>query len=315
MSRHFVLLALIAALTSVDAHAQYYYFGRRPVIARPVVPVPPPVLYGPTAIHSGPGSFSIQSPFFSFRVNSPPPPVYGYRTYSSFGVPTYRYPSVAPVDLMPLPSYSITVPTEPPVPATPLYPPSTGTYSQRTGPLYSAGAEGGIPDLTTEPRVLSARPAIGGNPMGQAPSRGLAESAQRLSNALSSRGEDGQVWLEYLQPDVIARAAEQGQLTPDVATLAERFEGVTMNPQLRSITRLPGFEGTRIYLSQAATSVPTQAPIPTEAAATPAEAASRAPATGTDPSSDLPSGIPSPQADAPTESIETLPEPIVDEDV
>lgn len=353
MPRHFkkgtrtliALLVGLAALTmSADAHAQYYY-GRRAVVARPIIPVPPPVVYGPTAIHSGPGIFSIQSPFFSFRVDSSLPPVYGYRSYSPYAYPypRYRYPSVPTTRyLTPAPTYSIPVPVP-------------------SEPLYAPGVAGGIPDVTgPEPYAMS-RPIIPSNSLGSSP-RTLATAARRLYTALSARPDDGDVWLQYLQPDAVAVAADSGRLSNEVLALAQRYEGVTMNPELRWITRLPGFERTRMMLGQWSSSAVT-APAPGQpSASVPREATRIAPAEARPTESPavapavtpqsvltqeaprgLPSGLPrstngdasanktpstdvpsSPNAPAvkseqepepPAEIIEALPEPIVEEDI
>ena len=357
MFRHFKMgtRTLIASLVgfaalamSADAHAQYYY-GRRAIVARPIVPVPPPVVYGPTAIHSGPGIFSIQSPFFSFRVDSSLPPVYAYRDYSPYTYPyqRYRFPSVPTTRyLTPAPTYSVPVPIP-------------------SEPRYAPGIAGGIPDVTVPEPYAMSRPVVPSHSVGSS-SRTLATAARRLYAALSARRDDGDVWLQYLQPDVVAAAADSGRLSPEVLALSQRYEGVTMNPELRWIARLPGFEQTRMMLGQSASSAMTpdsSAMTPDQPSATvPREATKIAPAeirptespavapaeipqsvlTQEAPSG-LPSGLPgstnggaspnkAPSTDVPTspnapavkselqakppvEIIESLPEPIVEEDI
>ncbi|MEL6105343.1 MAG: hypothetical protein AAFU85_04875 [Planctomycetota bacterium] len=324
-----LMVAIAIGLTSRSAEAQYFYYGRRAVVARPVLPAPPPVFYGPTAIHSGPGSFSIRSPFFSFRVDAPYPPVYGYRTYSSFPVPAYRYEPALPAYPTPTLRYSTPIPDQ--------VPGAIGSVSP--APLYSPGLSGGIPDLTDPAPIITARPRLEDAATSHS-GRGLSDSANRLRSALSSRTDDADVWLEYLQPGAIASAANSGRLTPDIVALEQRYEGVTMNPRLRSITRLPGFERTRMLLGQwirsaapepaAESFVPADSPKPMES---PIGSSGSRPADGR---SELPSGLPTAgsgvepatgstdepsdvggatKAEPTPEVIETLPEPIKDNDV
>ena len=68
----------------------------------------------------------------------------------------------------------------------------------------------------------------------------LASSLRRL--------DDAEVWLEYLQPEKVAKAVQRG----DVATLKSlsmNYTGVSTNRSLRRISSLPGFAETRQLLA------------------------------------------------------------------
>jgi hypothetical protein len=69
--------------------------------------------------------------------------------------------------------------------------------------------------------------------------------ALRLAAALSDR-EEGQVWLEYLQPERLLMTDNPAEL----ADLALRYRGVTANPDLAWVSRLDGFSETVGWLSQ-----------------------------------------------------------------
>ena len=308
-----VAVAAMLLFTSSEAQAQYY-LGRRAVIARPVLPVPPPVLYGPTAIHSGPGSFSIRSPYFSFRVDSTLPPTYGYRSYAPYGY--YRYGATLPRYSAPLPGYVTPSPRyQSPIPV-----PQYDSLGSQSAPRYAPGAGGGIPDLTGPAPAYSARPSISPTPDLGFSTRALADSARRLQAAISARPDDADVWLEYLKPDVVAAAAISGQPTAGLRELVQRYEGVTMNPELRSVTRLPGFDQTKRLLS-AWTRDAVMAP--TATAVAPAEASIQDAPSGLPEATTggLPSGLPKSPSEAKESStekpeiIETLPEPVADNDV
>ena len=335
-----LMVVSMMALASGSADAQYFFYGRRAVVARPVVPVPPPVFYGPTAIHSGPGTFSIRSPFFSFRVDAAYPPAYGYRTYSAYPVPDYRYEPALPG--YPLPSYPTpTLRYSTPIPdriPTDGYGSADGFGNVSPAPRYAPGVSGGIPDLTAPAPAITARPPMGdampsdivsGDAAWVESGSGLVDAANRLRSALSTRASDADVWLDYLQPRAIAIAAQSGRLSSDIVALEQRYEGVTMNPKLRAISRLPGFERTRVLLSQWIRSTPDE---PRASTVVPADSPKPA-ESGT---ADLPSGLPTtsegaapanepmddnsrvdqtPSAEPPPELIETLPEPIKDNDV
>jgi hypothetical protein len=76
----------------------------------------------------------------------------------------------------------------------------------------------------------------------------LSFAAETLRRTLASR-RDGDVWLDYLQPETIIMAADSGWPTPELNNLRTRFDGVTMNRELAAITRLPGFPQTQRLLA------------------------------------------------------------------
>jgi len=65
----------------------------------------------------------------------------------------------------------------------------------------------------------------------------LTEAAYRLAAALSSRS-DGEIWLEYLQPERVAESSDPGEL----AELILRYRGVMSNPDLAWLADEDGFQ-------------------------------------------------------------------------
>lgn len=91
----------------------------------------------------------------------------------------------------------------------------------------------------------------------------LSEAAYRLAAALSAR-PDGEVWLDYLQPERIARSADPGEL----AELSPRYQGVMANPDLAWLAKEDGFReilGQLSGMSQEPASSSIQTPIPAPA--------------------------------------------------
>ncbi|TWT87882.1 hypothetical protein [Neorhodopirellula pilleata] len=64
----------------------------------------------------------------------------------------------------------------------------------------------------------------------------LSDAAYRLAAALSVR-PDGDVWLEYLQPERVAQTSDANEL----AELSLRYQGVIANPDLAWLVNLDGF--------------------------------------------------------------------------
>ncbi|QEF99044.1 hypothetical protein Mal15_31030 [Stieleria maiorica] len=223
--------ALLSVLTVNDrAGAQFYrgYRGfRGPVIVAPPLAGPyyrgawstAPVLVGP------PSSVRVQTPFFSLNLGTGPVVASPYLDYH------YRYEAYRPrygssYEF----GYSAPLSTVPPYRGMTPADDTMGRYeSYRSEGLYRSGSGGGIPDLT--PPVDFSLPA-------------LRDAAKRLYQALARRPDDGDVWLEYLQPDRIVAAADSGQLSPSIQELYTRFQGVTMNPDLVVMTRIDGFRQT-----------------------------------------------------------------------
>ncbi|MCO8123060.1 hypothetical protein NHH03_15035 [Stieleria sp. TO1_6] len=220
-------LAMVVAGWSSDARAQLFYWGRPyaafPVPA-PIVPAPyyspyyAPPFYGPP-----PGGVRIRTPFFSLNwdsdvLRSPSYPSYGYR-YEAYR-PSYRSEAL-------------------------IRPRYTDPYASRDVYRYSAGADGGIPDLTepfqsAEPRPYAAAETVS--------LQELRSAAQILQQGLQRRSDDADVWLDYLRPDLIIAAAESRSATTELAELRRHYDGVVMNPDLESIVRLRGFSQTRRQL-------------------------------------------------------------------
>ena len=94
----------------------------------------------------------------------------------------------------------------------------------------------------------------------------LLASAQALKRSLSTRRDDSDVWLNYLQPDRIIETIQRGESADSLRTLLGNYDGVLANPGLTSISRASGFREThqllRAFIESppAASSVPTPSP-------------------------------------------------------
>lgn len=78
----------------------------------------------------------------------------------------------------------------------------------------------------------------------------LRNAAERLSVALARRGEEGQIWSDYLAPDKILRALDEGTDPRELGTLLSNYDGVVSNGSLRWVMRTDGFSETRQWLHQ-----------------------------------------------------------------
>ncbi len=235
------LLSVLVA--SDEANAQFFrgFRARGPVlVGPPILPTPyyadawgawppAPVIVGP------PSRVRVQTPFFSLNIGPGsivPPPYAGYddryesyrprydSRYDSRYDYGYRSPyergyseprSLVPEYQSPLPHYGSSVPQYG----------SSGSYRPGSG--------GGIPDVTSP--IQFSLPA-------------LRQAAETLYRTLAARPDDGDVWLQYLQPERIIAATESGQLSASMIELHSRFLGVTKNPDLVVMTRINGFQRT-----------------------------------------------------------------------
>ncbi len=71
----------------------------------------------------------------------------------------------------------------------------------------------------------------------------FARAAERLTSALSQM-ENGEVWIEYLESNLLAQMASRGQLLSESAmrNLSARYQGVVANPDLNWLRNLDGFD-------------------------------------------------------------------------
>jgi hypothetical protein len=76
----------------------------------------------------------------------------------------------------------------------------------------------------------------------------LWASASRLQQSLSVQ-RDGEIWTNYLTPNRIVAAIEQGNQA-SLAGLTDHYDGVAGNPQLAWLANLDGFAATRSLLHQ-----------------------------------------------------------------
>ncbi len=125
-----------------------------------------------------------------------------------------------------------------------------GLYSPYNDPSYYPPVAEIDPFSDNEYRV----PQIYGESQPSAPAKNLPAAlraaANRLSSSLSRRRDDGDVWLDYLSPDQIIAAIDQGLPPENVLKLLQNFDGVVSNPELRSIATADGFSDTRRLLRQ-----------------------------------------------------------------
>ncbi|MCA9139091.1 MAG: hypothetical protein KDB00_20100 [Planctomycetales bacterium] len=252
-----VIAVLIFFTFTESATAQYFYRGYRPrgpvVIAPPIMPSPyygavwpaPPVILGP------PSSVRVQTPFFSMNIGpsavvpsaivQPGYPIGGY-TYESYR-PRYEY------------GYSYSVPDRYADPAgmpqsygTRPYEPQSYAAGNNGLPIpderYRASSGGGIPEITVPPAASIARYPAGGFSLST-----LRRSAESLRESLQRRSDDADVWLDYLQPDTIIADVVEGRPSDSISILLTRYDGVTQNPDLSPISRLPGFNQIRQQLA------------------------------------------------------------------
>ena len=221
-------VGLFVTLTAASdqADAQYYRFGPR-------------------------GGVSIQSPFFSLNV--PPAPYY-------YG-PGYYGPHIPISPVLPIPSYRYDEYR---------YPSHSLGFGYSHGYLYPPGI--GSPYFDLVPHALPpvdpyvyrgnvirpnegpdaysvARPSMDMNRLADE----LRVAAERLRQSLASRPGDGDVWLEYLNPEAVIDSLDvTNQADPErqkvLAELASHYEGVAGNPELRHVSIASGFDRTRQLL-------------------------------------------------------------------
>lgn len=242
--------AMLSVLVASDeANAQFFrgFRARGPVLVGP--PILPTPYYGdawgawpPAPVVVGPPSrVRVQTPFFSLNIGPGsivPPPYAGFDgRYQSYR-PNYgsRYDSRYDLGYESRYDSGYRSPYErgysEPRSSVPQY--RSPEYRSRvpnygSSGSYRPGSGGGIPDLTSP--IEFSLPA-------------LRQAAETLYRTLAARPDDGEVWLEYLQPERIIAATESGQLSASMNELHSRFLGVTKNPDLLVMTRINGFQRT-----------------------------------------------------------------------
>lgn len=228
------------------------------------------------------GGVSIRAPFVSVdtlpfgggtRVRAPLTSVntglygfggYGFRSpaiYPRIGYDVYRYRSYryAPPIIAPVP---VPVPVQPVVPV-PVYPEYGYGYPDRVyvDPFEAARIDRveSLADLHRDlMRYRSARPPLDApdayslDSVSETSLR-LRQAAARMERSLSMRRDDADVWLDYLQPEMIVDALDG----LDAVDHLDRFdlvwrnyEGVAGNSDLADIWSAPGFRQTHQGLSQ-----------------------------------------------------------------
>ncbi|TWT54100.1 hypothetical protein Pla22_17350 [Rubripirellula amarantea] len=77
----------------------------------------------------------------------------------------------------------------------------------------------------------------------------LARDAEMLKQGLAARADDADVWLGYLNPDLVIENAENDQAVSVMKELLRNYEGLSGNATLSSIWIVPGFRETHQGLS------------------------------------------------------------------
>jgi len=77
----------------------------------------------------------------------------------------------------------------------------------------------------------------------------LRRAAMRLQQHYAQQ-QDGDVWLNYLQPQLIVDAIDRGTNPESLKSLLANYNGVMANPSLRDVRRASGFTETRVLLER-----------------------------------------------------------------
>jgi hypothetical protein len=77
----------------------------------------------------------------------------------------------------------------------------------------------------------------------------MVQSARRLDQSLARRGEEGDVWRQYLSTDLIAAADQHPLADSEWIKVLQNFDGVVANGDLRWVMRSDGFAETRQWIS------------------------------------------------------------------
>jgi len=77
----------------------------------------------------------------------------------------------------------------------------------------------------------------------------LVRSARRLDQSLARRGEQGDVWRQYLSTESIVASAQQPLTDSEWIKVLQSFDGVVANGDLRWVMRSDGFAETRQWAS------------------------------------------------------------------
>ena len=144
----------------------------------------------------------------------------------------------------------------------------------------------------------------------------LLQSARTLKRSLLARGNDAEVWLDYLQPDqVIDTIHTRGDANP-LAILLRNYDGLADNAKLSDIASLPGFrrthQGLRVWVNRHANPGRPRQSIPDRGRSNEDASSSRQlPAADSVPAQPLiqPSLAPLP---APAQKADAIPQPVPD---
>ncbi len=212
---------------------------RSPYVAVPV-PVPGAVLqrraysypyvstYPSSAYRYGYGA----SPYSSFSLRVDAGPSYGPRSYAASSYGAYAVP-------VPLPRVSITRSSS----SRSIYDGTIQATPETTD--FGVGSFGPLAPVTNN--SLSPIPNTkNAGDVGQS----LYAAASRLERSLARRGDDSEVWLDYLAPNKIVSMLHDGAKREAFGDILKNFDGVAANSDLASITSVDGFAETRQLLRE-----------------------------------------------------------------
>jgi len=77
----------------------------------------------------------------------------------------------------------------------------------------------------------------------------MVQAARRLDQSLARRGEEGDIWRQYLSTDLIAASNQQPLAEAEWIKVLRNFNGVVANSDLRWVMRSDGFAETRQWVS------------------------------------------------------------------
>ncbi len=77
----------------------------------------------------------------------------------------------------------------------------------------------------------------------------MVQAARRLDQSLARRGEEGDIWRQYLSTDLIAVSSQQPLAEAEWIKVLQNFDGVVANSELRWVMRSDGFAETRQWVS------------------------------------------------------------------
>ncbi|KAA1261413.1 hypothetical protein LF1_39600 [Rubripirellula obstinata] len=211
---------------------------------------------------------------------------YGGLGYGNFGYRGFGHPGFAPhVGIPVYPVYNYRVPIR----RVPTY--RVPIYSARVHALDRFVEPPGSYVYPQTSNYRSARPVVPGTDAVvpgtdfsnlvpsdlRADEDSLLQSAGLLRQSLARRSNDADIWLDYLNPDLIIDTIQSGGDGSDLQDLLRNYDGLSGNSDLSDLWIVPGFrrthQGLRAYVDDAANRVKTRKPPQLDADPVPAPVA------------------------------------------